>query len=121
MNRRMKSYRDLLVWQKGMDLVVLVYRATAKWPKDELYGLTRQARDAVVSVPANTAEGYGRNSDREFRYFLGVAYGSLMEMETEIQTGQLLGYSPDEEVAEILAASGEVGRLINGLKASLNV
>jgi four helix bundle protein len=117
--RKVRSYRDLVAWQKAMDLVVLVYEMTSRWPREELYGLTRQAREAVVSVPSNIAEGCGRNSPREFNHFLGIAYGSLMELETEMMVGGRLGYSPPEEVERVLTDSGEVGRLINGLKNSL--
>jgi four helix bundle protein len=117
--KKVRSYRDLIAWQKAMDLVVLVYEVTRTWPKEELYGLTRQAREAVVGVPTNMAEGCGRNSPREFHHFLGISYGSLMELKTEILVADRLGYHPPEATQRILAATAEVGRLINGLKASL--
>ena len=79
-----KSYQDLTVWQRAMDLVEGVYRVTKDWPKDEQYGLTNQVRRAVVSVPANIAEGQGRTSDREFARFLAIAHGSLYEVETHL-------------------------------------
>jgi four helix bundle protein len=119
--RKVRSYRDLVAWRKAMDLVVLVYQVTRKWSKEESYGLTRQVREAVVSVPSNIAEGQGRNSPREFFQFLGIAYGSLMEMETEILIGGRLDYSPAEEIEVVLLAAGEVGRLLNGLKNSLPI
>jgi four helix bundle protein len=118
-SKRVRSYRDLIAWQKAMDLVVSVYEVTSTWPKEELYGLTRQAREAVVGVLTNIAEGCGRNSPREFHHFLGISYGSLMELETEILVADRVGYQPPEDTQRILAATAEVGRLINGLKASL--
>ena len=78
-----KSYRDLIVWQKAMDLVEDVYKKTKGFPREELYGLTSQLRRAVVSVPSNNAEGQGRNSTKEFLHHLSIAYGSLCEVETQ--------------------------------------
>ena len=77
-----KIYRDLIAWQRGMDLVEAVYVATKGFPKEELYGLTSQLRRAVVSIPSNIAEGQGRNSQKEFVPFLAIVYGSLREAET---------------------------------------
>jgi four helix bundle protein len=77
-----KSYRELLVWQKAMELTVLVYRLTEGFPKREIYGLAAQIRRAGVSVPSNIAEGYGRGSRREYIQFLSIAQGSLKELET---------------------------------------
>ncbi|MGD0164524.1 MAG: four helix bundle protein [Candidatus Sulfotelmatobacter sp.] len=77
-----RSYKDLVAWQKSMDLVTGTYRATAGFPKDELFGLTSQLRRAAVSIPSNIAEGQGRLAEKEFRYFLGQDRGSLMEVET---------------------------------------
>src|SRR5713101_373268 len=97
-----RSYKDLVAWQKSMDLVTATYRATAKFPKDELFGLTSQARRAAVSIPSNIAEGQGRLSEREFRYFLGQARGSLMELETQLQVAENLGYLQREENGSLL-------------------
>src|SRR5687768_4338325 len=85
-----KSYRDLIVWQKGMDLVEDVYKKTKEFPKEELYGLTSQLRRAVVSVPSKIAEGQGRNSTKEFAP--SIAYGSLCEVETQCLIAHRLGY-----------------------------
>ncbi len=114
-----RSSKDLVVWQKAMDLVTTTYRATAGFPKDELFGLTSQARRAAVSIPSNIAEGQGRLSEKEFRHFLGQARGSLMELETQVQVAENLGYLEKEEVVELLQSCGEVGRLLNGLIASI--
>jgi four helix bundle protein len=114
-----RSYKDLVVWQKAMDLVTSTHRATARFPKDELFGLTSQARRAAVSIPSNIAEGQGRLSENEFRHFLGLARGSLMELEMQLQVSENLGYLPKEEVAGLLQSCGEVGRVLNGLIASI--
>lgn len=89
---KIKSHRDLIVWRKAMDLVVLVYKATESFPKHELYGLTSQIRRAASSVPANIAEGQGRRSKSEFRQFLGNARGSLLELDTHLELALRLNY-----------------------------
>jgi four helix bundle protein len=114
-----KSYRDLIVWQKAMDFVVMVYRVTTQFPKDELYGLTQQLRRAAVSVPSNIAEGHGRQSRREYLQFLSIAYGSRNECETQILLGERLKYMSQEQSSDLLSSSAEVGRLLNGLRKSL--
>jgi four helix bundle protein len=85
-----RSYRDLVVWQKSMALVINVYRCTQAFPKAEKYGLAAQSRRAAVSVPSNIAEGQGRISTGEFKQFLGHARGSLLEIETQISIAQEL-------------------------------
>jgi four helix bundle protein len=87
-----RSYKDLVAWQKSMDLVTATYRATAGFPRDELFGLASQLRRAAVSIPSNIAEGQGRLSEKEFRHFLGQARGSLMEVETQLQVAENLGF-----------------------------
>jgi four helix bundle protein len=79
---KVRSYRDLTGWQKGMDMVELVYTTTRGWPKEELYGLTGQVRRAAVSVPSNIAEGQGRASTKEFLHHMSMARGSLLEVES---------------------------------------
>jgi four helix bundle protein len=116
-----KSYRDLIAWQKGVDLVEMVYTATQKWPKEEIYGLTHQVRRASVSVPSNIAEGQGRASSKEFSHHLSIARGSLLETETQLLLGQRLGYLPIEATNNLLALADEVGRLITGLSKSLQI
>jgi four helix bundle protein len=114
-----QSYRDLVVWKKSMALVLNVYRCTQAFPKIETYGLTSQLRRAVISVPSNIAEGQGRLSTGEFRQFLGNARGSLMEVETQILVAQDLGYFDQNQSEALLSATAEVGRILNGLLASL--
>jgi four helix bundle protein len=82
-----QSYQQLIAWQKAMDFAVEIYRATDAFPKQELYGIVSQMRRASVSIPSNIAEGQGRRSTGEFRQFLGHAYGSLLETETQNSTG----------------------------------
>jgi four helix bundle protein len=115
-----RSYKDLVAWQKSMDLVTAAYRATAGFPRDELFGLTSQLRRAAVSIPSNIAEGQGRLSEKEFRYFLGQARGSLMEVETQLQIAENLGYLQKEQTSSLLQSCAEVGRILNGLLASVS-
>jgi four helix bundle protein len=113
------SYRDLIVWQKAIAMVTDIYRATQSFPKHETYGLTSQIRRSAVSVASNVAEGQGRLSKREFRHFLGVARGSLIEMETQVVIAENLGYLSKVEARQLAFASGEVSRLLHGLILSL--
>jgi four helix bundle protein len=115
-----RSYKDLVAWQKSMDLVTATYRATAGFPKDELFGLTSQLRRAAVSIPSNIAEGQGRLSEKEFRYFLGQARGSLMEVETQLQIAENLGYLQKEQASASLKSCAEVGRILNGIRTSVS-
>ncbi|MGA7697938.1 MAG: four helix bundle protein [Candidatus Sulfotelmatobacter sp.] len=115
-----RSYKDLVAGQKSMDLVTGTYRATAGFPKDELFGLTSQLRRAAVSIPSNIAEGQGRLAEKEFRYFLGQARGSLMEVETQLQIAENLGYLQKEQMASLFQKCAEVGRILNGLLASVS-
>ena len=90
-----KTFRDLLVWQKGMELVTRVYEVWRGFPKEELYGLTSQMRRCAVSIPSNIAEGHGRKSTKEFIHFLNIATGSLYELETQLEIARNLGYLKD--------------------------
>lgn len=113
------SYRDLDVWKKAMDLVVACYKASGKFPKHELFGLTSQLRRAAVSIAANIAEGQSRGHTKEFIQFLSVAYGSLAELETHVQIAERLGYLESKESTELLEFTSRVGMMLNGLKRSL--
>jgi len=115
-----RSYKDLIAWQKAMALVTAPYRSTSNFPKEESLGLTSQLRRAAVSIPSNIAEGQGRLSQREFRYFLGQARGSLMELETQFQIAQNLGFMHKVETAELLNSCAELGRILNGLLTSVS-
>jgi four helix bundle protein len=114
-----KSHRDLIVWQKAMSLVEVVYEATAVFPKFEIYGLTSQIRRAVVSVPANIAEGQGRRLPKEYLYFLANARGSLLELDTHVEIALRLKYLTKEQHVRLFAQLEEVGKILNGLMRSL--
>ncbi|MEJ7849391.1 MAG: four helix bundle protein [Pyrinomonadaceae bacterium] len=114
-----QSYRQLIAWQKAMELVKLIYDSTGKIPREELYGLTLQIRKAAVSVPSNIAGGQGRNSTKQFLHHLSIAYGSLLETETHTLIAEMQSYITADETILLLDKSAEVGRVINGLKNSL--
>ena len=114
-----QSYRDLIAWQKAMELVAEVYRLSQTFPPEELYGLTNQIRGAAVAIPSNIAQGQGKSSSGQFKLFLGHARGSLFELETQILIIRQLDYINAEEATKIIGLAGEVGRLLNGLINSL--
>ena len=112
----MGGHEKLLVWNKAMEFARDVYRASEKFPQRELYGLAKQLRRAAVSVPSNIAEGYGRNSRNELHQFVGIARGSLAEVETQIELARMLGYLSDDETKPLLRDAGEIGRMLTGLR-----
>ena len=113
---RRNSYRDLIVWQKAMDLTKKVYQITKTFPKDEIYGLTSQIRRCSVSVPSNIAEGRGRNSDKEFIRFLTIALGSIYELQTQLELALAFNYITNFD--EINKLSIEVEKMLNALMNS---
>ena len=115
-----KSHRDLIVWQKAINLAEAVYSLTRHFPKEEIYGITNQIRRCAVSIPANIAEGQGRRSKKEFQQFLGHARGSLLELDTHLELALRFGYINSESYQKVLPQIQEVGRLVNGLMRSLN-
>lgn len=114
-----RSYRDLQVWQKAMDLVVESYRLTKLLPRSEAYGLVNQIQRAAVSIPANIAEGHGRDHLGDYLRHLSVANGSLMELETDLLAAGRLSYLPEEELKRVLTLTAEVGRMLAGLSRKL--
>jgi four helix bundle protein len=116
---KVRSYQNLIAWQKAVELVVEVYRVTRCFPNEELYGLVSQIRRAAVSIPSNIAEGQGRLSTGEFKQFLGHARASLFEVETQIEIAARLEYVTPDKTGELLAQCSELGRIINGLLSSL--
>lgn len=114
-----KNFKDLIAWQKAMDLVVMVYQLTKWFPSEELYGLSSQLRRAVVSIPSNIAEGQGRNSDGDFLRFLSIAYGSLREVETQLLIAVRLNYIGLSDFQPVQELCDETGRILNGLMSSL--
>ena len=113
------SHKDLILWQKAMDLAVRVYQVSTAIPKSELFGLVSQLRRAGTSVPSNIAEGSARKSTKEFIYFLRVARGSMAELETQLLLAQRVGYLPESEVADMQLLIDEVGRILNTVVAGL--
>ncbi len=113
------SHRDLLVWQRSMELAEECYRRSAAFPASETYGITLQIRKAACSVPLNIAEGRGRRTTKQFLMFLDYAYGSLLELETQIELSRRLRFLDDRSAAEIQDRCAEVGRMLNGLRKAL--
>lgn len=112
----MGGHRNLVAWRKAMALVTDIYRSTAEFPKHEMYGRASQLRRAAVSIPSNLAEGYGRNSRTELHQFVGMARGSQAEVEMQIEIARDLGYLQPEQAADLLGRSGEIGRMLTGLR-----
>jgi four helix bundle protein len=110
-----KSYRDLIVWQKSMQLVTQVYLITKSLPKEELYGLVPQIRKSCISIPSNIAEGYGRNSTSDYLRFLQIASGSLYELQTQLEICLNLGYLSKQSFEEIYEQSREIERMLGSL------
>jgi four helix bundle protein len=108
-----KPHEQLEAWKYAMELVKVVYQLTASFPADERYGLAQQMRRAAVSIPSNIAEGAGRNGTREFLHFIGVARGSLAELETQLQLAVMLSFAAQDHSAFSLA--DRTGKLLTGL------
>jgi four helix bundle protein len=104
------SFKDLIVWQKAYKLVLEIYKMTKAFPVSESYGLSQQVRRASVSIPSNIAEGYGRKHQAEYRHFLSIAYGSLLELETQYLLSVDLKFSGKNEIVEGLIK--EVGSML---------
>ena len=103
-----RSYRELVVWRKAMDLVKAIYDETTAWPQEEQYGLTSQIRRAAVSVPSNIAEGQGRTSTKEFLKHVSIAYGSLMEVETQVTIAKEQRYCSAAQAERLLALARQI-------------
>ena len=109
------TYKDLIVWQKSIDLVIVVYKLTDKYPKHELFGLTKEIRKSAVSIPSNIAEGKMRGTINEFRRFLLIAYGSGSELETQLEIGKRLNYTSLKDYISVDNLLGEVMKMLNSL------
>ncbi len=116
----MQDFRKLKVWQKAHELALAIYRATAKFPREELYGLTSQVRRASMSIPTNIAEGCGRSTDSEFARFLQIAMGSAFETEYELLLSHDLGFLAKEEYSQLDSATQETKRMILALYKTLH-
>ncbi len=117
---RIESHRDLLVWQKAMDLTVQIYRLAAQFPATETYRLTGQITRAAASVPANIAEGHARSTRRDYANFLAIAKGSLMETETFLMLALRLGYLDKEQATPTLVLITEISKMLTSLRHRLN-
>lgn len=115
----MKDFRELKVWEKAHGLSLAVYKHTANFPKDELYGLTSQIRRACMSIPTNIAEGCGRGSDADFAHFLQIAMGSACETEYQLLLSRDLGYLSQENYSALQDCIEEVKRMISSLLKTL--
>jgi len=113
------SYRDLVVWQRAVQMSVAIYRLTANFPKQEVFGLTSQLRRAGVSVASNIAEGYGRMSTGEYKQFLGIARGSILEVQTQLVISRELDFGDVEALNRAEGLSEEVGKMLSAILRKL--
>src|SRR6266705_3148544 len=116
---KISHFRELRVWQGGVDLVVTVYRISARFPKSELYGLTSQVRRAAVSVPSNIAEGHTRASTKEYLNHVSIAQASLVEVETQLEIAVRLGYLAAEKLIPVLEQAAILGKQLYALRNAL--
>ena len=114
----MNSYKDLVVWQKAIDLTIEIYSLTNRFPKEEMYGLVSQIRRSAVSIPSNIAEGQARKYHQQFSHFLSIAQGSLAELETQIIIAMKLGYIAGEQ-KDLFDMMHSIGKMITRLKQNL--
>ncbi|MCB0382985.1 MAG: four helix bundle protein [Psychroserpens sp.] len=116
----MKSYRDLIVWQKSVTMATLIYKLVSTFPDEEKYELTSQIKRSSVSVPSNIAEGYGRNYTKDYARFLQIARGSLFEMQTQFQIALNLDFIKEIDLDEIKSLSEEIEKMLNVLIKKLS-
>ena len=119
MNGKVESHKDLTVWQKSMDLVVLVYKLMEQLPKEERYSLCDQIRRSAVSIPSNIAEVKSRNSIKQYKQFVGIAKGSAAELETQLLICERIGYLDKEELSEVMGLLDEVSKMLAKLNIAL--
>lgn len=116
-----KSYKDLLIWQKGFDIVISTYKLSKSFPQEELYALTSQIKRAAISIPSNIAEGYGRNTDKSFSHFIDISRGSLYELETQLLIAKELEFIEDLNLFNhVISMINEESKMINAFYASLS-
>jgi len=118
-NGKVESYRDLLVWQKGISLVKSIYQLGQRFPADERFGLTAQIRRAAVSTPSNIAEGQARHTTREFIHFISNAEGSVADVDTQLVIAVELGFCTSSEVQSLFGMIDEERKMLNGLRRKL--
>ncbi len=115
------SYKELIVWQKAIELVKLIYMITEKFPKSELYGLTNQMRRCAISIPSNIAEGYARKSPREYAQFYSIAFGSARELETQLIIAKELQFLDETDFSPANHLLNEVLRMLNTMTKRLRM
>jgi four helix bundle protein len=115
-----KSYRDLKVWNKAIELVVEVYEISKKFPKSEIYALTSQVRRAVVSIPSNIAEGEQRKNIKEYIHFLSIAKGSNAEVQTQLYIASKLNYVSETDINKAMFLSDEINKMLTSLIKALS-
>jgi four helix bundle protein len=120
MNEKVRNYKDLLIWQKGIDLAKEIYKLTSGFPDSEKYGLSNQLRRAAVSIPSNIAEGHSRKSDKEFGHFLRIALGSCAEVDTQLIIAAELDYVAKDVAYTLSAHVVEIQKMIYGLISRIN-
>ncbi len=116
----MQTHKDLIVWQKSIDFVVEIYKATKCFPKEEVFGLTSQIRRAAISIPSNIAEGYGRHSDKELIHFLFISLGSASEIETQLLISHRLEFLSDIDYMRLNNSIIEIIKMLSALIKSKN-
>ena len=116
---QIKSYKELIVWQKSIKLVKEIFILTAKFPKSELYGIVSQMRRSAVSIPSNIAEGNGRNSRKEYCHSLSIAFGSALELETQLIIAKELNFVRGDEFMKIEQLLDEILRMLNSLREKM--
>ena len=117
-----KTYKDLFIWKKGMELTELVYQLVNEFPKEEIYALTNQIKRASVSIPSNIAEGYGRNTSKSYSQFIKISRGSLYELETQLILAENLGFIRNKELLyKITELIQEEGKMINSFIKKIEI
>ena len=114
------DYKELIVWQKSMDLVTEIYKLIKKLPKEETYVLSDQIRRSAISIPSNIAEGNTRHSTKEYGYFLSIARGSIAELETQLLLGERIGYWKSDELTKSFDLITEIRKMLTKIKQNLN-
>ncbi len=120
MEKNPQNYKDLIVWQKGIDLAKSIYRLTAKFPREEKFGLVAQMRRAAISIPSNIAEGQARHTTGEFIQFISHAEGSTAELETQVILSIELGFAEATSTKAAFILLDDIRRMLNGLRRKLS-
>ncbi|WP_289053643.1 four helix bundle protein [Carboxylicivirga marina] len=115
----MKTFRELIVWQKSMDLVTEIYEEAKTFPEEEKFGLTNQIRRASVSIPSNIAEGFGRKFDGDFARFMSIAMGSNYEVQTQLEIARNVGFIVNEQLVILIEKLEDIDKMLKGLKSKL--